>query len=274
MSPSRNRPAENLLGVDIGQAQDWTAFAGVTRIPRVKKKKVVVDGVETEVVVRRVDYTSSDTKQVSFEYVDHFELRLLERLPLQSTYASAVDRASAIVNKLPAYSSVVVVDQTGPGRPVVELMEHEALPLCPVTITAGHSINRDVFGWKVPKRILVSNTQVLLQNGRFKVVPKLKLAKNFTSEMMAFRAHKSKAKIDHESFEAREGAHDDMVLAVCLALWWGTHRQTGWLTTPPYPDFDEEGKPHPKAGQPQDIVEEMEDEYMLAARKKYGGRGK
>jgi hypothetical protein len=63
--------------------------------------------------------------------------------------------------------------------------------------------------------------QVLLQTERLKVAGKLKLGPVLSQEMLNFRV-----KIDpmtaHDSYSAwREEDHDDLVLSVALAAWWG-----------------------------------------------------
>ena len=73
-------------------------------------------------------------------------------------------------------------------------------------------------GYHVPKRDLVTTLQVLLQSGRLKVASDLKLAKVLVDEMLNFKV-KINVKTAHDSYEAwREGIHDDLVLAVALAL--------------------------------------------------------
>ena len=201
-----------------------------------------------------------------FEYVDHFYLRHLQRMPLHTPYAAITARVEEIVRQLPPFSCLAVVDQTGVGRPVVEQMFH--LPMTPVTITSSQTGSHDRDGWRVGKRILVSNAQVLLQNKRLRAAKGLKLVDQFVAEMLAFRVKISAH--GNQISEAREGAHDDLVLAVCLAVWWGTRQQTGWLPNAPCPDLDEDGAPHQKARQPQDIVSAETDPGLAGAIRRYG----
>ena len=73
----------------------------------------------------------------------------------------------------------------------------------------------------MPKRDLVSTISVLLQTERLKVAESLQDAALLVQELLNFRV-----KIDpltaHDSYGAwREGQHDDLVLAVALASWYG-----------------------------------------------------
>jgi hypothetical protein len=129
-----------------------------------------------------------------------------------------------LVTRPPLSSAVLVVDETGVGRPVTELLAL-AMPgrrLLPVTITAGHVVIWAADGWgvNVPKKMLVSTMQVLLQADRLKVARGLAHAATLARELQAFRVKVTAAA--NETFEAwRERDHNDMVLAVALAAWAG-----------------------------------------------------
>src|SRR5207249_1216414 len=98
----------------------------------------------------------------------------------------------------------LVIDATGVGRPVVDLLLARPLPaptlVHPVTITAGAAVRGD---W-------------------WPVVPGLPLADVLKAELMAFRAT-TRPSADEATVSWREGAHDDLVLSVALAAWvaWG-----------------------------------------------------
>ncbi len=114
----------------------------------------------------------------------------------------------------------LVVDATGVGRPVVDMLIQQGLEPIAITITGGDQV---VFekGWRVPKRDLVGCVQILLQTSRLKFAEQIPAVPALVQELLAFRV-----KIDpltaHDSYGAwREGAHDDLVLAVAVAAWWG-----------------------------------------------------
>lgn len=239
------RPDEYTLGVDIGQARDFTAIAALKRVPCFTGET-------------KDTYSPGSLNQVrTFRYEDRFHLGLLERMPLHTPYAAIGIRVQEILHRANGTASAVI-DQTGVGRPVVEEMSH--LPIVPVTITSGQGTNHDYDGWKVGKKVLVSNTQVLIQNCRLVVAEKLLLVEEFVREMLAFKVKLSSA--GNQSFESwREGIHDDLVLAVCLAAWWASRYSTGWLSCAP----DANGQPTVASSKPV-------DPYYEAARKKYAAR--
>ena len=94
-----------------------------------------------------------------------------------------------------------------------------------MTITGGDTVRHDPDGWHISKKQLVSVVQAALQTQRLKVAPALSEAKTLQRELSDFRIKVSLA-TGNESFEAwREKAHDDLVLAVALAVWYGERGQ-------------------------------------------------
>ena len=125
----------------------------------------------------------------------------------------------------------LLVDKTGVGAAVVDHFSVEGLRPISVTIHGGSSVTKDPegFGYRVPKRDLVSATQVLLQAkpGRLKIAKGLPLAETLKKELLSFRV-KVDPKTAHDSYEHwREGDHDDLVLASAMTCryrqWFNAH---------------------------------------------------
>ncbi len=91
------------------------------------------------------------------------------------------------------------------------------MPTVSVTITGGQRVSGGNFAWGVPKRDLVTNLQVLLQSHRLKIAADLPLADALADEMLDFRVRVSDA--GHDSWGGRD--HDDLVLALAIACWFG-----------------------------------------------------
>jgi hypothetical protein len=92
----------------------------------------------------------------------------------------------------------------------------------PVTITGGESVTEADGYLQVPKRELVGAVQVLLQTGRLKIARELPEAALLTSELLNFQVKITET--GHDSYGAwREGQHDDLVLALALAVWYPEH---------------------------------------------------
>lgn len=173
-----------LIGVDLGQARDYTAI----------------------VVIQAFDHKGKR----------EYDLRHLERPELGTPYPAVVERIAEVVTDKKLGKEVsLVVDATGVGRPVVDMMRERGLRPFPVTITASTTE-----GDRVAKRDLVSTLQVVLQTGRLKIAHGLPLAPVLVKELVNFKAKISAE--GRDTYEAwREEVHDDLVLAAALALWWG-----------------------------------------------------
>ncbi len=139
------------VGLDLGQKQDFSAVAVVEREER-----------------------------------QCMRVRHLERLPLGTPYAGVVKRVSEIMrHPALARGSRLVVDATGVGAPVVEILR-AARPPCrvtAVTITAGASVHGRGEEWHVPKKHLMTGLQVLLEEGRLKIPRKLDEAATLVREL-------------------------------------------------------------------------------------------
>lgn len=183
-----------LIGLDLGQAADYTALA----------------------IARRRGEGDAAA----------YELPWLERYPLGTGYPAIVQAVTARVAQLaeqePAALRALVVDHTGVGRAVWDLLVRARPPasLVAVTITGGDRATREGDLWRVPKRDLVGAAQVLLQGRRLRVAAALPEAGALTQELLNFRVTITASA--HDTYAAwREGDHDDLVLATALACWAG-----------------------------------------------------
>ena len=193
------------IGLDLGQSNDYTALA-------------IVEVVEEDLLTGR-------------KRAPYMHLRHLERYPLRTPYPEIADGVAGLVNNedLLRYTTddmlrtvthypELVIDQTGVGAPVADLLKARGLDFRSVIITGGDKVHGGRTA-RVPKRDLVSALEVSLQTSNLLVAEGLKLWPVLREEMLNF-----KRKIDlrsaHDSYEHwRESDHDDLVLAVCLACW-------------------------------------------------------
>jgi hypothetical protein len=232
------------VGVDLGQASDFTALAVLER-GRVPGTPTMVPGYR----IAHPGGGSSPGTPIPASGPEGwtFKCRHLERLRLGTSYPAVADRVREIL-AAPALEneSQLVVDATGVGRPVLDMLRQRKLEPVAVSIHGGDQTTYDN-GWRVPKRDLVSVIQVLLQTDRFHVAEALPEWPLLQRELLNF-----KVKIDpltaHDSYGAwREGTHDDLVLAVAIAAWWGmrcepTSRRLG-LGSRTYSDLDAYSSP-------------------------------
>jgi hypothetical protein len=183
---------EYCLGLDLGQVQDPSAL-----------------------VVLQVHWPTPSATQ------PEYHLRYLERA-FGKPYPWVVRWVKAVLKQLPRQAKVaLVVDQTGVGRPVVDMLTQAGLDPIGITLHGGDTTTIDGVTVRLPKRDLVGALQVCLQSSRLKIAQSMPGAQQLIDELLAFRV-----KIDlataHDSYSAwRERDYDDCVLATALAVWWG-----------------------------------------------------
>jgi len=85
-----------------------------------------------------------------------------------------------------------------------------------VVITGGRETTGNRAGWSVPKGELVSKLQALLHSGELKISAVLPDAAVLARELQDFGVRYTDA--GNATFNAREGAHDDLVLVLALAV--------------------------------------------------------
>jgi hypothetical protein len=197
------KSARFYVGVDLGQSSDPTAIAVV--------------------------------KHVKFEQVEKpsvFQVGFLERVPLHTPYPAIVGRVQWLVRHPTCAGNVeLAIDQTGVGGPVADMFRAVGDDFTGVVITGGNAeTNPEGNTWHVPKLKLVSHLQALLHEGRLQIQKNLTEAETLVRELQDFRVRFSDS--GYMTFNAREGKHDDLVLALAIAVWRAMRPITGaaaWL---------------------------------------------
>jgi hypothetical protein len=145
-----------------------------------------------------------------------FQVGHLERVPLGTPYPGVVAHVGRLLTKLPGHPELVI-DFTGVGRPVFDMFVYSGISPTGVLITGGTAETRDDATCSVPKLTLVSRLQALLHEGRLKILRELAEAETLVRELQDFRVEFTAA--GHLTFNARTGKHDDLVLALAIAVW-------------------------------------------------------
>ena len=132
------------------------------------------------------------------------------------------------------FTTELVIDETGVGRAVGDIFNEAGLKPIKVTITAGNEEAQNGFArFTVPKQILVSTLDAMMHTGELRIAKELRETPALETELKDFRRHVSEA--GRYSFQARTGAHDDLVLAVAIPLWRAVRRKKTFNrpSTPP-----------------------------------------
>ena len=192
------------ISADLGQTTDYTAITVLERI-------VKGDGI--------LGYQRDGERT--------FHLRHVERPPRGTEYPAIVDRLVELFKspQLAAHEKAVVIDLTGVGRPVFDLMKRAGFyySLNAITITGGVETHHEGSIYSVPKRDLITNLQVMLQNGTLRIAKGIKDADALVDELINFQTTITAA--GHDLYGGRSGVHDDIVLSIAMAAWLATERR-------------------------------------------------
>jgi len=200
-------PVRYTLGLDLGKMSDPSALALVERRP--------TSVTEDFPNARIAPIWGTDPR---------YAVTWLQRWPLRTPYhdiARFVARLVADLVARPAAHVELWVDGTGVGTAVTEILKKEPaiarLGLPAVTITAGRAVSQVSGGWHVAKGELIAPAQVALQRGMLDISPHLPEGRTLDAELRNFAVTLTESA--NATFSHRDGEHDDLVLAVALAVW-------------------------------------------------------
>ena len=165
----------------------------------------------------------------------HLHLIDLGQPPLGTPYTKvASDMRKLFTTGTYAGKSELVVDATGVGRAVVDMFVYpgageESLQPSRVTITGGDKVAHEGREWHVPKRDLVGALLVAFQNRVLRVADGVRHRQEFIDQLMNFKYKISER--GHDTYDAKDGYHDDLVIAVALAVWRAQHRPVAEVGT-------------------------------------------
>lgn len=187
--PLRDNGHRLLLGLDLGQRRDHSALV---------------------IIERRVELTGQfDPVRWQPESRVRLDLRHAERLPLGLPYLALAARLRQALDTLNPSSyaaaplkKTLVLDAAGPGGPITELLRRSKLGviIMPITITGGQRPN----GNNVPRAVLLARLRILLETRALRLAG---AAADLHAELRSVR------------LDGRQSGHDDLALALALAVW-------------------------------------------------------
>lgn len=187
-----------IISADLGQAFDYTAISIIER------------------VIKGYGALSPDGRGERMLYLRH-----IERPARGTEYPAIVDRLIEIYRSEPlaGFEKGIVIDFTGLGRPVYDMMKKAGIrtSLNAISITGGNDASYSNGHHNVPKRDLVTNLQILLQNNQLRIAKGLKEANALIEELANFQTKISDS--GRDTYNGRSGVHDDIVLSVAMGAW-------------------------------------------------------
>lgn len=207
------------LGLDLGQAADYSALAVVEEPIYCPPLDGWVSSAELTPELRSA-YNHGARWQWREQTAEKppLWLRGLYRYPLRTAYPAIVDDVIRRLGGAAAQrdDAILALDGTGVGAAVVDMFRYSTLPcaLYSIIITGGVRVERN----HVPKRDLIGAVQAVLQTNRLRVAKHSEYTETWMREMQSY-AIKLTDK-GHDTYNARgDSEHDDLVLAVALAVW-------------------------------------------------------
>jgi len=207
------------IGVDLGQKEDHTAIAIVERPDLLRGQQAL----EYQAALRvRAYLVQGDQARPAVSLL----VRRVQRTALGTPYPRVVEIVREIARgQAFAGQCVVVVDGTGVGAPVVDMLRAAGLgcEITAVTITGGErESRRGSLNVGVPKRDLIAGVQMALEKGELRIARRMKDVGALVRELMDVRMAAGGA-IGAD----RHGEHDDLVIALALACWRARKRENG-----------------------------------------------
>jgi hypothetical protein len=229
-------PRRYSVGVDLGQANDFTAIA-------VLEKTIA----PPETAMFSPVGESPSNRLVEGDIV--YDLVYLKRPNLGTPYDVIAKRVADLICELEPEGAfgelgqvTLSVDGTGVGRGVVDMLDSEfkrrgasskSVPRvdfrrCAITgsQTTLKRPDRSNGYWSVPKRDLVFAAVAAFQQGKIRIAKGITDRDALVNELRNY-SRKTNIATGNMVFEPwRESQHDDLLFAVCLALWgWQVQRR-------------------------------------------------
>jgi hypothetical protein len=182
-----------VLGLDFGQANDHSALALLE---------------------------ADDIRKPSYR------LRGLHRFPLGTPYSELPAALADRIAEPPLARRIgLALDATGVGTPIVELFREQfpRLPIYAITITGGNQVTGTPSNPHVPKHHLINTCSVILERQRLEIAQHMRHTNDLRDELQAYQHETTEH--GNEIYAPAHGEHDDLVIALSLALWTAENKQ-------------------------------------------------
>lgn len=118
-----------------------------------------------------------------------------------------------------------ILDSTGVGIAVKDMLKTKGVPVRAVTITAGEVMTRAGSIIHLGKARLIGTFLAAFDSGKVRINPSMPIWEALQQELLNYRAEISAQ--GRAKFEAAEGEHDDLLFSLALAVWYGEEIKRG-----------------------------------------------
>jgi hypothetical protein len=152
-----------------------------------------------------------------------YHLRSLKRMHKGTPYTVTAGQLKMMVSdpslRCNGYPPVLVIDGTGVGAAVEDILKAWSLPLISVKIHGGMNVIRKPGEIRVPKKDLILSLLSAFNNEQLQIAQGIPEGKDFTRELQCFKV-RINLRTRRAAFEG-QGAHDDIVLSVAMGIYIG-----------------------------------------------------
>jgi len=197
---------------DLGKMGDYSAYVLTESRTLVRSRTEQIrdfdEDSESEVIYPEIIVRWVERKQVPYDVV-------IDDAAMRLTDLRLVDNCAHLI------------DITGVGQAVWDMMVRQGLAPIGISITNGLQTNSAGYGYTVTKVELISSLQLALRNRHLKFADGLdqaivdQIRHEFSTFVPKPRENRS---VSYEAW--REKDHDDIILALAMNVWW-VYRQHG-----------------------------------------------
>lgn len=165
------------------------------------------------------------------------------------TYIEMADRLVKLTNQRKLENNHdLLIDGTGVGVAVVDLIRDRGLRPIPIVATAGGQARpvymeaESLFGWgqklvglktikewHVPKVELVQAGQVAMEQRILRVAPNINYAKELEDQLMGFKGRFNDRTLYTKYNAETDKLHDDLITCFLMAMWWANRKKENAL---------------------------------------------
>lgn len=200
------------VSVDPGQANDFTAiltgetYAAAERTYQHDTQTVFIG----ETHIRHLDRT-----------IYSFRIISAHRCTLGTSYPIVCEQIRSIVAEV--QDCDLIVDHTGVGRGVVDILRGKGLRPFSITITHGQQWTQKNREINCAKLELIGCLVTAAQEGRLQFAADIPLRDVIAEEIAKLTARRTAT--NELTFEASGGVHDDLVMSLACGVWQQTNRR-------------------------------------------------
>ena len=154
----------------------------------------------------------------------------MKQFPIGTPYLEVVPELVKLCNHPQiAHHGALVVDATGHGECVVELIQRERLPVSflAVNVTSGDHVTSTRWGRNVPKRELITRTDLLFEQSHVHIASDAGDTGILQDELLQYESTTSQD--GHTTYAPADSLTDDTVMALSLAGWWAWENRKSYL---------------------------------------------